>query len=646
MRRLVRWIRTHGVATHPGSSPGSEHPASSRTYTGADGYAMAPSLPDPTSPRVAARRTTPATRNALALAVLVLTTALTGCFRAERESGVAPRSALQEIASGKVGPGGATITADPNGSFPAVTLAIPAGAVDRETEVRVLLRFGDPQFPSAVQVFECEPRGLEFARPATLTIEYAEAYREATRSLWAEEDIRIWASDLDPRLDARLVSGGQPDVDRRALSATIDRLSRFYPIHAPLSELVYGTARLVDPAEPQAVRSVGGVIVADSASPQELSVGSGSLATFFASPPERNLLVVHGALGNAFTMGLPSSFAPPAAREAFNDDFENVVAFDYPPGRALAENGNALYSLLRRGATDERFGCNVIAHSTGGLVVRYALERAHLDESRADFRPDDPPLATLVDRVVMVGTPNLGTDELDGLFGDLLSVVAATDSRFVQGLLDAIPAPGGLIESLNRDWQQPDAGYFAIAGDVGSVQSDGIVDVLSVVGVPDPVGRPDAYQVFSGPTYSHASLAAFAGRTGVIDQARVWYGKARTNTRPIVGNLAAPVIESDAGAEWIRLDFAVSDAESDMCFVVVEVSIEGGPFFAATPQDRARQPIITSGQPAPGNTTSFLWNFRRDVPTSVIRPRVQFRVIASDPGGIGVPAISGRDRLP
>ena len=92
--------------------------------------------------------TSTTTRSALVLAFTSLVTLATGC------SGGAGRS------SGSIGPAGGAVST-PSG----ITLRVPAGALARETEIRIVE--SEPESGKMARV-SLEPRGLALAAPATV----------------------------------------------------------------------------------------------------------------------------------------------------------------------------------------------------------------------------------------------------------------------------------------------------------------------------------------------------------------------------------------------------------------------------------------------------------------------------------------------
>lgn len=594
----------------PGRPPSLEHPPGPRT--------VGPSL--------------------LLLALLPMLGA-SGCVDSSRTSGVRGRSSTEILFEGTLGPeGGDLVDVRSNALHPGLRLSVPAGALERPTTIRASVRYGDPAFPSAVQVFELTPAELHFALPAQLTIEYSDAYDRALGAIWGSSQLEVWSTTGRPEIDSSSLRTVVRDPERRLLTAETVRLGRFYAMHTPLRTLIHQPAQLVDPAEPVTASLLDGVLVADPAGALAVRVGQGSLQSFFANGSAQNLLVLHGTLGSAVVLGTPASYAASSPEAAFNREFTNVVAFEYPSARSLAESGNRLYDALSRRA-GPNFGCRVLAHGVGGLVLRHALERSHVDTSRAGYRSDDPPLSTWIDRAVFVGTPNRGTDLRSSIFAPVLEAALPSDAPFLQGLLDLTPGSGTFLENLNADLTEPPIPYFAIAGDVGSAGSDGVVDVDSVLDTEQLTTLSfDRSQVFAGPLYDHLGLIAFAARTGVVPQARTWLQDVPPNARPVIGSLGQPV-PADPGR--IDVPFRLSDADSDPCLVIGQFAVDGGPFRPASAVDVGAAPQLLRGAPAPGSEQVFRWDAARDLAGRIEPARVTFRILAADQVGPGFPGQTG-----
>jgi hypothetical protein len=515
-----------------------------------------------------------------------------------------------------------------------VRLEVPPGALGRDSQISIWLQFGDPRLPSPVQTFTIEPPDLPLVADARLTLAYDTAYELATKSLLPED--RIEAFSWTAR-----GFGFHPAVARsrsaNSLTIDIDLPGTFVAIHPSVHALILQEPRLLDPAEPVDTDLVQGIPFAARNGPYPIRVGKGSLDRSWSSPPDANLLVLHGLMMSPFHLQVSGSLVPPIPAAGFNGDFANIVVYQYPSGLGIAENANRLYEQIRANHRPG-FGCNVVAQGSGGLVVRYALEQSHSDPSRAGFLTNDPPLASLVSRVVFLGTPHQGAWRARDMFADLLGQIRPEDERFVRGILDILPGLGGFTSQLNHGWTRPETRYYAVAGDAAGDRSDGLVDVLSAVGVPTDLLRPEAFQVFSGPLYNHLSLTALADDTGVLDQARVWLDKVNGNSTPTVGSVRTP---RELVRDRVEIPFSVSDPEGDPCSVAIQFSTDGRHWAAATDVTSGRVSKTLPSRAAPGLEQMFVWDTRADGVGIGLRARVVVRFIPTDASGVGTPGVTG-----
>jgi hypothetical protein len=562
---------------------------------------------------------------------------LAACVEVDRRSGAVTLHTRTQLLAGSVDPAGADLVRPAGAALhPRVRLSVPPGAVAAPVDVAVFVRYGDERFPAAVQVFEIEPAGVEFLHPARLTIDYGEVYARATASLLAEHDTALFGLE-GPDDDDRYCAVLERDVDANAITAAIERSGTYYPLHPTLYALLYQRARCFDPGRATATAAVGGRVIAVRGGPQETRVGVGGLDDFFASGPADNVLVLHGLLGAPFDVSGDASLVPVTPGAGYGTRFRNVVAYQFPSGRSIAANGNALYDHLmqRRGPG---FGTHVVAHSVGGLVARWALERAHLDPARAGFHAGDPPLSDVVESVVFVGTPNQGSEASAELFGELLRLAREEDLEFLDGVVELAPGPESFTERLNAGWSASRTQYFAIAGDRRGASNDGVVGVDSAIGLPTAPGALLTYLVFSGPAYDHHALAVFAARTGIVDQSLEWLAADAGNTAPVVGSLHTPtrVVRSE-----VHIEFRLADAEADPCDLVPEFRREGEAWLPATAAAGSGPYLQVPSEPAPGRTLAFVWDTAADGFEVGSRARVRVRIGCADLLHAGTPGETG-----
>lgn len=515
-----------------------------------------------------------------------------------------------------------------------VALEVPPGAIASDREIRIFARYGDPRWPSIVIAFEIEPADLALAAPALLTIDYAVEYARAIGGVFDESGIEVYSTTHADGADLHPVV--QRDGGRRCVTARVDRLGTFVAIHPQVWALALQPAGLLDPQRPHRADHLHGALVPAKNGRIELRVGRGDLASFWASGAADNLLVVHGLLGTGLEAALDGGLATSEPGRALNPYFRNVVVFRHPSGRAVADNANFLYDLIRDRAS-AGFGCHVIAHGTGGLVARYAIERSHADPARARHRATDPPLAERVETLISIGTPHHGSRQIAAGFAALLDEVSDADLRFVHGVLDSVPGLTSLTRSLNATPPPAPTRYLAIAGDVGGTAADGLVDVASAIGTPELWHGPSAFQVFSGPAFDHLALVAAAERSGVVEQCVAWL-RASPRTQPIVGSVSTPR-EPCRGVT--DLAFLVSDAEAESCHVAVQYQRDDGVWRPATEPGQPVTLVKFATALAPGARAVFAWD-TESAGVGLERPEiVRVRIVPLAEGRVGAIGESG-----
>lgn len=562
-----------------------------------------------------------------------------GCARIERTTGIEPYEGRLLVARTRVSGelGGEVAVADPRGLHSAVRLVVPAGALPADTELSIWVRYGDPRLPSVVQTFELEPRGLRLAIPASFDVQYSESYELTAGGVWNELDVVPWSFVDDPAKDLRMHEARSHDVDDNVVGTQIEQLGSVFCMHRELRTLTLPAAELVDPETPVHATLVEGLPVETVGGERAYRIGRGTLAGFFAGQVSRNLLVVPGVFGDSLVLAGDNGLLPQDSTEGLNGDFDNIVVFRFAAGRAIRENGNRLYDLLRQRIAPG-FRCDAIAHGGGGLVLRWALEQAHADESRTGYAPMDRPLGEHFDRVVLLATPNDGAPAVALRFEAILAAADTADARFVQGLADLIPGRSPVIDLLGAAPPPTGQRYYSIAGDVAGGGSDGLVEVSSAVGRDGSWPHLESHLVFSGPSYDHYTLIAGARRTGVALQARLWFDKVSANSRPVVGSVLSPV---GVVAGVVEVPYALVDADSDVCSVAAVWTIDGAHWSIATPADGFGYVQTKNSTPAPGLGHRFYWNTVADGVGTGIQQRAVLRIVASDGGGYGVVGETG-----
>ena len=139
----------------------------------------------------------------------------------------------------------------------------------------------------------------------------------------------------------------------------------------------------------------------------------------------------------------------------YGDQHFNCFQFPYDWRRDNAENARRFHEFMlqrkayveaerkRRYGIDEPVKFDIVAHSMGGLIMRYYLRYGD-QESPVNGRPPELNWAGCehVDRAIMIGTPNNGSAK---------SLVAAHEGFSFSFLLNSFP--GGLVSSLPSIYQ-------------------------------------------------------------------------------------------------------------------------------------------------------------------------------------------------
>jgi hypothetical protein len=224
-----------------------------------------------------------------------------------------------------------------------------------------------------------------------------------------------------------------------------------------------------------------------------LSVASATGATGAAGPPAvelnadpaevaaavagatRTLLVVHGLLGDTRAM-------LPALLETVGERYDCVLAFDFDTvGAGVEESAGALLERLQAAGVTAAQPLDVVAASTGALVVRWLVER--LDA------------AALVRRAVLVGVPNRGTP-----WAAMQGWATATLAVGINGLSKVVwpaTALGALVRALERldqgiDDLEPSSSVLSdLAGSTGPVPAYTVIAGNSSLALGAAVDAPD-----------------------------------------------------------------------------------------------------------------------------------------------------------
>ncbi len=269
-------------------------------------------------------------------------------------------------------------------------------------------------------------------------------------------------------------------------------------------------------------RAPGPFLVSNSFVERKARIGKGSLRQLGA-PGARNLILIHGAMSGAEAFALEGhDINKDGLLEGLKRDYDNVVAFQYPWGKRIDESGGLLARELIKYNVQN---ADVIAHSTGGLIARWAIEQ-------------EDGVKTRIKNLVTISTPHRGVgqgktwEDWADRAKETIPPIALLPGLRQTVLMDAeFGQP--FFQSLNNTRQGTGkTRYFLIAGDDGT-RGDGLITTNSAI--PVAVSNTDEggqfvfsmagkveFKLFSGSQFTHASLINRSSRNGVLDQVRQW----------------------------------------------------------------------------------------------------------------------------
>lgn len=423
-------------------------------------------------------------------------------------------------AMGTIGPEGGTIEFPEGSLYKGTGLVIPVGALSESTEISISV-VEQPNSPEGAVTFELEPEKLTFGVPATLTLQYSQNYLD---------DHGIQATELEMYLQNSQTGewellDAHTNQAENTLSADIAHFSDAkvttainYLLYTQERTLIDGTPTAVlirDPDDPdhpispefgtttQLVNNIDSIFV---------SLGRGSLDDFFAGTG-RNLLLVHGILANAGT------FLYSGGTENFNDlvhslefEYDNIILYNYPTADPIDENAEGLRkAILDAPRLDPSFQTDIIAHSMGGLVSRYTIEKLGL--------------APYVSNLIMLGTPNSGSPFADTYATFLWLVTPYMDTYYFPSALQMRPGSFFIHDLNSTDQSTIDTNYYVIAGDIGD-GSDSYVTTVSATSI---IESEDCKEIIDG--VKHGALHTEAQTNGVIDHIYDWLNFGSSESR-------------------------------------------------------------------------------------------------------------------
>jgi hypothetical protein len=421
-----------------------------------------------------------------------------------------------------IGPAGGSVGADDPASYDfGVRVEIPAGALSG-TETITLTRVDDPGLPPQFLVYEFGPPDLSLAADARITIRFSDGFvadldvDRFDRLAVAHDGALLPPVAVDEA--AALVTAITASPGRFVVS-TFDHglaIARDGDIHRAFFQ-----PRVLDAELPVDDRFVEPVSAFDGTG--VASVGQGTRAAFWNGG--NGLILVHGLTGDGTTFEGSEDLV--ASLGAYFDD---ILVYQYPSGRPIAENANWLFNEIAANA-GPGFSTVIVAHSMGGLVSRYCLEKSAADPARAALPNHDPSapgtIAGLVSDLVTLGTPNRGASIIDFASIALQGVPDVVELALsIPGVRDLQDGTDGIAFVLNQGFVRPaGAAYVFVAGKLCLFQvcatTDGLVEEDSALATPELDGEV-ARRTFEE---SHTGLHGNAASNGVADYLLVELGK-------------------------------------------------------------------------------------------------------------------------
>jgi pimeloyl-ACP methyl ester carboxylesterase len=335
-----------------------------------------------------------------------------------------------------------------------------------------------------------------FSSPVTVTIKYSQEYLDDF-GIADPSDLRIVhkpegaAPDILPTLTQ--------DLGQRTLSGQVSSFSIFLallPYHVPLFQ-------------------------------QERSFVTVKSKTNFWSSNKNNLLLIHGITGDESTFSTLDDLIG-----GLDEAYDNIMLYVYPSGYPIAGNGDFLRDYIRQN-TSSGFKTDIIAHSMGGLVARWALERSG-------------GLPGKVDHLITLGTPHLGAPEQKWISG-FFPLAVTWLAYVIPGLADLADTPTSFGPQLSSPFQPaPSVKYFFLAGNA-LLSSDGIVPVTSATnggnaGSGETQVFPLTGSALTG-SVTHSGLHTDSINNGVRDQIEFWIGAGFQITGVVKGSVLGDTIE-------------------------------------------------------------------------------------------------------
>lgn len=395
-----------------------------------------------------------------------------------------------------IGPAGGSLVIS-DGPMAGAALTVPPDAMATPTRFRITP--ATTELVSLFPVLRFEPAALRTALPLRVTVPIGSTLFQDLGS----DDLACFRCGAGSPAWSLL---GETDIDtgRGRVTASTTELGDFVALNGGLHRLFTQSAELVDPATPVSTENLGGGSVIIAGGSGVATVGRGSLASFWSSGADENLLIVHGLIGSPLDFLGPGDFV-----QGLGPHWKNIVLVAYPSASGVASNANWLYDEIRT-HREPGWGCSIAGHSLGGLVARYLLERSAVDPLRAGFNPADQPLGAAVANLLLLGVPNAGSDLGSALVATILPLIPEPEQYKLQAAIDLSYRPDAVTMSLNANYVDNPTRYHVLYGDLGA-QSDGVVNVASALAL--PLFGPETATGFP---VGHVELHTEAAQNGVL----------------------------------------------------------------------------------------------------------------------------------
>ncbi len=233
-----------------------------------------------------------------------------------------------------------------------------------------------------------------------------------------------------------------PEEDRRARIRIREAIENEYPEAVERIKAAYGLKPFAHPPQPE------------------------------ASPSQQPIVILVHGLDDPGVVWM--NLAPALSENGFS-----VYILTYPNDQPIVESAKFFINSLE--SAHLTGGISIVAHSMGGLVAREMLTDPKLDYGEKAENGVIP----RVDRLIMVGTPNHGSElsrfRIVMEIRDQLVSLSKGDYHWLRGIVDGVGEAGidlipgsEFLATLNRRPHPPDVDMMVIAGVLSQEQKDEI----------------------------------------------------------------------------------------------------------------------------------------------------------------------------